>query len=317
MSPHSSTPACPVEPIPRSSDLVSRWLFPSWLLLSVVAAFQMLRHGMPPSLAPTLIAVVTLTLVAVMERVKPFEPRWNRSHGDVMADISSLLVVLLVMENLFAASAPLIAGVAYSAMVAHQWIGPGFLSQEPLLVQVCLLLLFADLAKYVFHRFGHEHRIGWRLHSVHHAVKRVYWLNGFRIHPLYHTVNFIIAVLPWMCLGASAEAVALHTSVLVVLAAFQHANINLDSGGFINHVFNTNELHRWHHSTRLDEANANYGAVLVVWDIVFGTYRPRTPGQPHELGMVNEQGYPMHSYWGQLGVPFRAKWWRQRDASPH
>lgn len=315
MSAHSSSPASAAEPATRGSGVVSRWLFPSWLLLSVVAAFQLLHHGIPASLTPTVIAVVTLVLVAVMERVKPFEASWNRSHGDVMADTSSLLVVLLVMENLFAASAPLIAGAAYSAMVAHQWFEPGFLSRQPLLVQVCVLLLFADLAKYVFHRFGHEHRIGWRLHSVHHAVKRMYWLNGFRIHPLYHTVNFIIAVLPWMCLGASAEAVALHTSVLVVLAAFQHANIDLDSGSFINHIFNTNELHRWHHSTRLDEANANYGAVLVVWDIVFGTYRPRTPGQPQELGMESERGYPMHSYWDQLRVPFRAGWWRQREAS--
>ena len=181
-----------------------------------------------------------------------------------------------------------------------------------LLLLAALLVLLADLAKYWFHRFGHEHPLGWRLHSVHHATKRVYWLNGFRIHPLYHIINFLLAVLPWLCLGASVEAVALHTVILAISAAFQHANVELRHG-WLNTVFNTNELHRWHHSRRLDEANANYGAVLVLWDHLFGTYRPRTPGQPAEMGLENEAGYPMNSYFQQLLVPFRARWWRELE----
>jgi sterol desaturase/sphingolipid hydroxylase (fatty acid hydroxylase superfamily) len=170
-------------------------------------------------------------------------------------------------------------------------------------MQAVLLLLVADLAKYWFHRFSHETDFGWRLHSVHHAVKRVYWLNGFRIHPIYHLINFLIAVLPWVCLGAKPAVVALYTVILSVSAAFQHANIDLDNG-WLNYVFNTNQLHRWHHSRKLDESNANYGAVILLWDLLFGTYRKQTQGAPEEIGMVAEIGYPMHSYMKQLVVPF-------------
>jgi ornithine lipid hydroxylase len=297
----------------RWARVLSRGLFPGWLVLGLAVAVLLMHQGVAPAMAAMAVALPTLALVALMERVMPFEPRWNRSHGDGAADVWSLLIVALGFENLIAVAAPVVATAVYASLLGAGWVSGGFLSGWPLGLQVVVLVLLADLAKYAFHRFCHEHPLGWRLHSVHHAVKRVYWLNGFRIHPLYHFINFCIAVLPWLCLGASAEAVALHTVVLAILAAFQHANVNLNSGALLNHVFNTNELHRWHHSRRLDEANANYGAILVVWDVVFGTYRPRTPGQPSELGMVNEQGYPMNGYFQQLLLPFRRTWWRQRE----
>jgi len=104
----------------------------------------------------------------------------------------------------------------------------------------------------------------------------------------------------------------MYSVVLAISAAFQHANIDLDNG-VLNYVFNTNELHRWHHSRRLDESNANYGAVLVVWDLLFGTYRPRTPGRPAEIGMFQEAEYPFHSYFRQLTVPFAARYWTRLE----
>lgn len=291
-------------------QVASKGLFPTALLVGVALALALMRHGWRPEQAAMLIAVGVLALVAVTERLLPFDPAANRSCGDLSADVWSLLIVAGGVESLIGAMAPVAAAAVYAALAAHGWTGTGFPSHWPVLLQAVLLVVLADLAKYWFHRFGHEHPLGWRLHSVHHATKRVYWLNGFRIHPLYHVINFLLAVLPWLCLGASVEAVALHTVILAVSAAFQHANIDLDNG-WLTRVFNTNELHRWHHSRRLDESNANYGAVLVIWDHLFGTYRPRTPGQPTEMGMVHEAGYPMQSYFKQLLIPFRARWWRE------
>ena len=36
----------------------------------------------------------------------------------------------------------------------------------------------------------------------------------------------------------------------------------------------TLDLHLVHHSIAYDEANANFGAVLSIWDRLFGTYAP-------------------------------------------
>ncbi len=292
-------------------DLVTRRLFPVTLVGGVALALALMHSGIAPEKAAMGIALGVLALVAVMERVRPFDPAANKGTGDTPADLWSLAIVAGGLESLIGSAAPLAAASVYAALAAHGLTGTGFPSHWPVLLQAALLVLLADLAKYWFHRFGHEHPLGWRLHSVHHASKRVYWLNGFRIHPLYHLINFLLAVLPWLCLGASVEAVALHTVILAISAAFQHANVELRNG-WLNRVFNTNELHRWHHSRRIDEANANYGAVLVVWDQLFGTYRARTPGQPVEMGMENEAGYPMNSYFRQLLIPFQSRWWREQ-----
>lgn len=295
--------------------LVARTLFPATLILATAAAAWAMTAGADPAFVSLAISLAVLALVAVTERLMPFEPDWNRSHGDLGADIGSLTLVAIGVEKLLAVLSPPLAVVANEWLRAQGLFGGGFPVHWPLLAQVLLLVLLADLAKYWFHRFGHEHPLGWRLHSVHHSVKRVYWLNGFRIHPLYHLINFATALLPWLCLGVSSEVLALYSVVLAVSAAFQHANIDLDNRG-LHHVFNTFELHRWHHSRRLEESNANYGAVLVVWDLLFGSYRPLQPGRPETLGMVHEQGYPLTSYAAQLWIPFRTAYWRRIEQLP-
>ena len=287
----------------KAKQAVSWALFPVTLVAGVGAALFIIERELPIEWAALGIPLAVLALVAVFERIMPFEKTWNSGQGDTGADVSSLVIVAGGLETLIAALYPALAALIYIKLDAAEFTGSRFPSDWPLLAQVVLLVLLSDLAKYWFHRFGHETDLGWRLHSVHHSVKRVYWLNGFRIHPLYHVINFVIAIFPWVALGAPAEAVAMYTVVLAISAAFQHANIDLRHG-FLNYIFNTNELHRWHHSRRLDEANANYGAIVLVWDLLFGSYRPRSEGAPAELGMVVEDGYPMNSYFKQLLVPF-------------
>jgi sterol desaturase/sphingolipid hydroxylase (fatty acid hydroxylase superfamily) len=282
-----------------------RLLFPITLFGSVGIAMFIIDRGLPLVWVTLIIPIGILLLVAIMERVWPFDPSWNQSHhGDLRADLSCIALILGGMEPVLSALYPAIAATVYAYFKQAGLLKSAFPSDWPLLLQAVFLLLLSDLAKYWFHRFSHETELGWRLHSVHHAVKRVYWLNGFRIHPLYHFINFIIAVFPWVCLGAKPEAVALYTVILTASAAFQHANINLKHGWF-NYIFNTNQLHRWHHSRKLEESNRNYGAVILLWDHLFGTYKMQSDGAPDEIGMLEETGYPMHSYARQLIVPFR------------
>jgi len=282
---------------------IERLLFPVTLISSVAAALYVIHQNLPIALATLGIPVVVLVTVAIMERVKPYEISWNRSKGDIKADISCVILVAGVLESTIGALYPSIAATVYADIAKYGLIKSAFPSNWPILLQAILLVLLADLAKYWFHRLGHETDLGWRLHSVHHAVKRVYWLNGFRIHPLYHLINFMIAVLPWVCLGAKPEVVALYTVILAVSAAFQHANIKLEHG-WLNYVFNTNHLHRWHHSRELSESNANYGAVILLWDLLFGTFSLQKASAPDEIGMASEKSYPINSYIKQLIVPF-------------
>lgn len=80
----------------------------------------------------------------------------------------------------------------------------------------------------------------------------------------------------------------------------------------MNYVFSMAELHRWHHSLRLKEANANYGNNIILWDIVFGTFfHPRDRDASEAVGLSNMPDFP-RDYLGQILSPF--KWRRyQRD----
>ena len=68
-----------------------------------------------------------------------------------------------------------------------------------------------------------------------------------------------------------------------------------------------NELHRWHHSKELKEANSNYGGNLIIWDIIFGTrFLPERKMQSDRAGLSeNENQFPFFSFIKQLIYPFR------------
>ena len=89
---------------------------------------------------------------------------------------------------------------------------------------------------------------------------------------------------------------------------FQHANIELKIG-VLNWVFSMTELHRRHHSRDIREGNSNYGANLILWDIVFGTrfYPKQRQLSANNVGISNMPNFP-RDYLGQLISPFR---WRR------
>ncbi len=72
------------------------------------------------------------------------------------------------------------------------------------------------------------------------------------------------------------------------------------------------ELHRWHHSLKLAEANTNYGNNIIFWDIVFGTlFWPKNRDASEAIGLSDLPAFP-RGYFGQLASPFR---WRQIEAA--
>ena len=73
--------------------------------------------------------------------------------------------------------------------------------------------------------------------------------------------------------------------------------------GVLSYIFNTPELHRWHHSMDLSEGNRNYGENLAVWDLLFGTYHnPRHRRPPTVIGIPERMPA---DFLGQLAAPFR------------
>ena len=64
-------------------------------------------------------------------------------------------------------------------------------------------------------------------------------------------------------------------------------------------------MHRWHHSTNLDEGNRNYGQNLLLWDQLFGTYIAQ-PAHGHDrmkIGLANYRAPSSQTIGAMLMIP--------------
>ena len=264
-------------------------------------------------LLPVLGAPLTLVVgqgvgaiaVAITERLRPFRPEWNRSHGDVGTDVAHVLVsgggAAQLARPVAAALGVAIAGALSRHLGLDVWP-----RAWPLLAQLALALVIAELPQYWLHRWQHEHDWLWRFHSVHHSAPRLYWLNAARFHPVDLGLLYLVGYVPLIALGCPEETIMLFALFDAVFGMLQHGNIDVRLG-WLNRVFSMAEPHRWHHSRVLDEANTNYGSNLIVWDLVFGTFfLPGDRQPPAAIGIADMPAFPQ-TWAAQMAAPFR---WR-------
>jgi sterol desaturase/sphingolipid hydroxylase (fatty acid hydroxylase superfamily) len=233
----------------------------------------------------------------LLERRLPFCPYWNHSHNDTRIDITSTTVLFVLMDPLLKYIAP-VATVALYAVFDLSSFYNSLSGDFPFCLQLLLVTLLIELARYWLHRLHHKVDWLWWLHAMHHSSQRLYALNNFRFHPLNYLLMFMLSVFPLMLLGVPADLLLGYLALSLPVIMLQHANIDLQSGIF-NYMFSSNELHRWHHSASAAEANYNYGHALIIWDQLFGTfkYHPDTNKMPQTIGLFknSSQTYPAQS----------------------
>jgi len=262
-----------------------------------------LAFGLNPELSLFAASAASLAVAHVLERQIPFRADWRRDHGDKKLDLLSAGVLIGIVDPLVKAIAPVFATWIYSKLVPT-----GFISGLPLFYQIIAVLLVVEFGKYWSHRLHHAIGPLWWLHAMHHSSERLYYLNGLRFHPLNYLINSAFGLLPALLLGASTEAVVGYLAIAQPVVLLQHANIDLRMG-WVNTIFSTPEVHRWHHSTAPQEANTNYGNAILLWDHVFGTYRSQAGfTEQHQIGLFasSRKTYPGNaSYLRQLLSMFR------------
>ena len=251
------------------------------------------------------IVLVTVLIITIGERINPEYPMWNKNQKDVKTDLMHLLVSMVFLKKalefifslfLFSAAIHLAERVGFS-LWPTDW---------HLMLQLPLAMLIIGFMEYWWHRWAHEVPLFWRLHATHHSPGRLYWVNAARFHPLDTMVSYVITVGPMILLGVSTDLLLLVAVWVNVHGLFQHCNIHLRLGP-LNWIFSMAELHRWHHSRKLEEANANYGNNIIFWDLVFGTYFfPKDRDATQVVGLSGMDNFP-RNYLGQLASPFKWK----------
>lgn len=143
-------------------------------------------------------------------------------------------------------------------------------SAWPLWGQFLFFLVVHDFYIYWFHRFQHHSRYFWRLHEAHHSAENVDWLAGSRSHSLEILINQTVEFAPIVLLGAAPEIAVLKGMTDALWGMYIHSNINVRTG-WLQHIINGPEMHRWHHATDAEAHNKNFATKLAIWDWLFGT----------------------------------------------
>ncbi len=245
---------------------------------------------------PGLLAVVMVGWL--LERIIPYETdRWIEP-GALKLNTAFNIATLLVGPAL---------GVLISWTISRIEIPGVNISSWSFVLQLPLALVVSGLLPYFLHRLAHENDgFLWRAHSIHHAPRSVYWFNALRLHPVNTAWNTASGLIPLLILGFDPEIVFMTGVLNNFMSIVNHLNADLKLGP-LNLIFNSGQLHRWHHNRNLDFANHKFSnGLLIFWDLVLGTYRlPRRRQESSEVGLSDETDFPLDSVKEQLLYPFR------------
>jgi len=280
-------------------------LFPTVFVGGQAIGFWAIGTGQNHELVVGGVTLGVVLIIAIFERIQPFHSSWNQSREDVRTDFTHAVVSMIILPKVLEIGQTV--GLLSLAVFLTEMVGGSLWPHQwALFPQLLLAMLISQFGEYWAHRCMHEIPLLWRLHATHHSPERLYWLNAARFHPLDTAVSYTIATFPLILLGAGAEMLLLYSIWVMVHGMFQHCNIDLKLGP-LNYIFSMAELHRWHHSLVLEEANSNYGNNIIFWDLVFGTLfypKDRTPSE--FIGLSEIKNFPK-GYWGQVMSPFRWK----------
>jgi ornithine lipid hydroxylase len=270
------------------------------VMTATFSVFAVMRASDASLTASTYVAILfAAAAVTILELTFPHRSEWRPPVSEIKTDLGFMSVVQLAFPPLvgFVFTHALIApaqrlNLPISELWPHRW---------PIWIQAILMILVVDFLRYWLHRAAHQSNTLWRLHSVHHSVEQLYWLNTARFHLLEKAMQMTLDSLPFLLMAVNPTVLALYYIAYAGNGFFQHCNIEVRYG-VLNYIVGSAETHRWHHSRIPRESNANYGNTVIVWDLLFGTwFLPQERGV-QALGL-QDPTYP-RSFWALMRAPF-------------
>lgn len=153
---------------------------------------------------------------------------------------------------------------------------------------VVLLFIGQEFFYYGYHRAAHRVRWFWCNHSVHHSPNQLNLSAAYRIGAFGKLSGTALFFVPLMWLGFEPKIV-LQTLTFNLLYQFWLHTTWIPKLGWLEGIVNTPSAHRVHHAANPEYLDANYGGVLMVFNRLFGTYRPERDDLPCRYGLVHPQ----------------------------
>lgn len=208
--------------------------------------------------------------------------------------------------------------IVWMAAQAMAWLAPAWtpLSTWSLPWAVLAYVLLADLLHYGYHRLAHSTPFFWQLHKTHHTATAMSISVSYRENWVY------FLLMPDLWLAGALVALGGAEVVMIGQLIFGLANVLIHSafawdawlfrrrwlapvGRVLERLVQLPSTHRAHHAL-VDEhgrpPHANFGQLLMIWDVLFGSAHLPHGCSPEAYGVDAAQ---RETWVRQLWVPRR------------
>ena len=145
------------------------------------------------------------------------------------------------------------------------------LGRQPIVAWV-VAMVSVDFIYYWWHRLSHRMNLLWSAHAVHHQSEDYNLAVALRQGVLTPFTNLPF-LLPLALLGIPPLVYVAAEAFSTLYQFWIHTEL-VGRLGPLEGILNTPSHHRVHHARNPRYIDRNYGAVLIIWDRLFGTYVP-------------------------------------------
>ena len=245
------------------------------LSLTTLYEFNFRWPTMVPGEVLALTLLMVFTILATLEFQAPNEKLQKKHLRQSYKTNFSLFIVNSIALSFVSASSLLVLAERYSDKgLLNSLSSPAW--------KAVLSFLMLDLLLYLWHKASHSFDSLWMFHRVHHNDPYLNITTSFRIHFLELVITNILKAVLIVILGIEEAMVLTSEAIMTLFIMFHHTNISFKGEKLLGQVIIVPSLHRTHHSVQRSEHDSNYGAVLSLWDRLFGT---RLELEPAEIGI--------------------------------
>ena len=248
-----------------------------------------------------MVVVVVLLVLGLIESVGGLYFNDRRTKNDFTIELLSLIILpTLIQPGIF--------------FLVIWFLGTNFPGFEDFFIGVSIgwhilaFLLLDDMTQYWWHRLSHVSRKMWKLHRPHHVVEEMGVLVTYRNAILYYAFMpgiWFSAILVYLGMG---YVYLFYLPIKLVVILLAHSETKWDRilykykllgpiAWIIERVISTPSTHFAHHGLTEEDGvshpNGNYGNLLFIWDVIFGTSKI-TRKYPSKFGAWNQIKEPWY-----------------------
>ena len=248
-----------------------------------------------------LIVIAVLLFLGIIESIGGLYFNDKRTKNDFTIELLSLITLpTLIQPGIF--------------LFVLWLMGSSFPELEDYYVDISLwwhilaFLVLDDMTQYWWHRLSHMNKGMWKLHRPHHVVEEMGVLVTYRNAILYYALMpgiWFSAILIYLGMG---YIYLFYLPIKLVVILLAHSETRWDRflynnkilsplAWIIERTISTPSTHFAHHGLTSEDGvshpNGNYGNLLFIWDVIFGTSKI-TRKYPSRFGAWNQIKEPWY-----------------------